>query len=200
MEQFKIITGKYLTHDIYQKTWDLDNTIFDEESKISQELSDMFFKNSNNSTIVLFDTKNNEVVGYISPFLMTEQFYQTYISTDKYFKNISKEDFYNPKSKSTTANLYIFSTAIKETFRDKPLTLNKNSKFYGKPAFQVLNEAMYKFIKQTSKKLNIQYILADIVSKHGKKYVESLHMKNISNTSKYHAPLNIYNLSIYHKQ
>ncbi len=178
MEDFKIITGKDLTYDIYRKTWELDNNTFNMENRISENLAKTFFDNTNGSTIVLWDCKKDDLVGYISPFLMKNSFFDAYINTDKSFKTISTKDFYDIENEqSGEANIYIFSTVVKEAYRDRVLSLDKNSGFYKKSAFRVLNETMLDWVCDIKNKLSLNYIFSEKVTDDGEKYLRSLKME-----------------------
>ena len=70
--KYKIYTGENLTEEMYLKTWALDNKTFEKKDRISKSLALMWFYSSNKSTIVLWDEENNTLVGYITPFLLSQ--------------------------------------------------------------------------------------------------------------------------------
>ena len=135
MERYQILTGEKLSIEKYLETWRLDNTIFDDKDKLTKKVALEWFEYSDRSTIVLWDCENDRLVGYISPFLMKHSFAADYIVSDKTYKEaINKKAFANAVA-NTSADIYIFSTAIVPQYRDKKLTLDKKSKFYNKSAF-----------------------------------------------------------------
>lgn len=74
MEKYQILTGENLNEEIYLKTWELDNETFDNKDKLSKEQALEWFYLSKKSTIVLWNKKNNELIGYITPFLVKHEF------------------------------------------------------------------------------------------------------------------------------
>ncbi len=177
MDKFRIITGKKLTEEIFQKTWELDNQTFDKSQQITENMSKMFFANSNGSPIVLWNDTKDELVGYLSPFLMRNEFFENYINSDKSFKKIKPSDFYQKGCGSNEANIYIFSSVIKLEYRDRPLTDDKKSKYYNKPAMQILNEAMVDWICELKKTMSLNYIFSEKVSDDGEKYLRSMRLE-----------------------
>lgn len=178
MERYQILTGEKLSIEKYLETWRLDNTIFDDKDKLTKKVALEWFEYSDRSTIVLWDCENDRLVGYISPFLMKHSFAADYIVSDKTYKEaINKKAFANAVANSS-ADIYIFSTAIVPQYRDKKLTLDKKSKFYNKSAFKILNEALVDWICDVKKKgVSINYVFSEKVSSHGEKYLKSLDMR-----------------------
>lgn len=188
MEKYSIISGNALTIKKYLTTWELDNKTFKEKDRILKTTAVNWFKYSNKSTIVLWDNQNNELVGYITPYLLNHEFSCKYIiSNNNYKESITQQAFFNQET-SQDADLYIFSTVVVKKHQDKPLAgLKKGDKFYNKPAFKVLNEALVNFIIEKKKQgVNIKYVYGEATTKHGEKYFNSLKLQNCSNLKNDH--------------
>lgn len=177
MERYKILTQQSLTEELYLQTWKLDNETFEEKDQISKQMALDFFYNSGKSTIVLFDTQENKLIGYISPFLLNHNFCSNYIISNKNYKEaLKKPVFFDFDKDKKEGDIYIFSTVVVKEYRDKVLPeTNKNSQFFNKSAFKVLNEALVDWICEIKNKgVSINYILAEQVNDDGKKYLKSL--------------------------
>jgi len=179
MEKYKILTGENLSEEIYLKTWELDNETFDDKDKISKEQALEWFYASEKSTIVLWNNEENELVGYLTPFLLKHKFASDYIVSDINYKNAINPQTFCKIRKNASGDIYIFSTMISPKYRDKILeTGNKDSKFYNKKTFKILNEELVNWIYNIKKNgVNIKYILAETVTEDGEKYLKSLKMQ-----------------------
>lgn len=164
----KILKGNEVSEELYLKTWELDNITFEEADRIEKDKALEWFKASNKRIIIAYDEVKDEVMGYIFYFLLKPSFSSRYINTDKSFQKITSKDFVLKNAKK--ADIYLFSTVIKEEYRDKSL---KN-----KPLFKILNEEFLKDIVEVEKNgVKINYVYAEAVTKDGEKYLESLEMK-----------------------
>jgi len=164
----KILKREEVSKEIYLKTWELDNSIFEEPDRIEKEKALEWFESSDKRIIIAYDEINNDVMGYIFYFLLKPTFSSKYINTDKSFQKITAKDFISKKAKK--ADIYIFSTVIKEKYRDKKL---------GKePLFKTLNNELLKDIIEVIKDgIKINYVYGEAVTKDGEKYLDSLNMK-----------------------
>jgi len=178
MERFEIYTGKKLSIKKYLETWKLDNDTFEEKDKLSKQLALDWFEYSERSTIVLWDNQNDQLVGYITPFLVNHNFASDYIISGKMYKEaLTKTSFVKPR-KNISADIYLFSTVIVKKYRNKKITMDKNSKFYNKSAFKILNEALVDWIYDVKQKgVSVSYVFGERVSDDGGKYLKSLSMQ-----------------------
>lgn len=178
----KILTGKKITEELYLKTWELDNQIFEEKDRLSKEEALDWFYRSNKSTIVLYDDENDDLIGYITPFLVSHSFANHYIISNQNYKDALKQDVFVEPGENIDGDIYIFSVAIKEQYRDRKLHDDK-------PAIKILTEALVDWIYNVKKAgTSINYIFADKVSDDGEKYLKSLKMRKCftsANDSKY---------------
>lgn len=164
----KILKQDDVSEKIYLKTWELDNITFSEPDRIEKEKALDWFYASNKRIIIAYDEIKKEVMGYIFYFLLKPSFSANYINTGKSFQRISSKDFIS--SNNEKADLYIFSTVIREEYRD--------IKINGEALFKTLNnEFLVDVVELCKNKLNINYVYAESVSKDGEKYLESLNMK-----------------------
>ena len=178
MENFEIFTGERLTQQMYLETWKLDNKTFKAKDKISKKMALSWFEKSNKSTIVLWDNEKNSLVGYITPYLLDHQFSCDYIISGETFKEALQKDVFIDASNGGSADIYLFSTVVVEKYRDKKLEVSKDSIYYGKTAFKVLNEALVDWICDVkSKGVSINYIFGEKVGLAGEKYLRSLGMQ-----------------------
>jgi len=179
MEKYEILTGENLSEEIYLKTWELDNETFDDKDKLSKEQALEWFYASEKSTIVLWNNHENELVGYLTPFLLKHKFATDYIVSDINYKQAINSQTFCKIRKNASGDIYIFSTVINQKYRDKILeTENKNSKFYNKKTFKILNEELVNWIYSLKKNgVNIKYVFAEKVSADGEKYLKSLKMQ-----------------------
>lgn len=178
----RIISGNELNEDLYLRTWELDNQTFDEKDRLTKEEALDWFYRSNKSTIVLFDDEKNDLIGYITPFLVNHSFANNYIISNWGYKDALKEDVFVEAKDGIDGDIYLFSVVVKPEYRDGAF-------FDGKPAIQLLTEALVEWIcniKQLG--VSISYIFAEKVSEDGEKYLKSLKMKKCfttENDSKY---------------
>ena len=178
----RIITGHELSEDLYLKTWELDNETFDEKDRLTKEEALDWFYRSNRSTIVLFDDEKNDLIGYITPFLVNHSFANNYIISNWNYRDALKNDVFAEAKEGVNGDVYLFSVVVKAEYRDK-------SFFDGKPAIQLLTEALVNWIctiKQMG--VSINYVFAEKVSDDGEKYLKSLKLKKCfttDNDSKY---------------
>ena len=176
MGTLKLITGEELSEELYLKTWDLDNTIFDEKDQLTKEKALDWFYNSGKSTIVLYDEENNQLIGYITPFLMNPNFSNDYILSDMNYQDAINKGVFCTPEKDLTGDIYIFSVAIVKEYRDVILE-------NGKTAIKILTEAFVDWICEIKKKgVSINYVYADRVSDDGEKYLKSLKLKKCFTT------------------
>ena len=175
----KILTGNNLTQEQYLKTWELDNSVFKKKDQLSKETAINWFNWSNHSTICLWDMDSNNLIGYITPFLFNHKFATSYINSAKSYKQAIKKDCFENLQTAKTADIYIFSTAIKPEFRDKVLLTN--GPFKAQTAFKILNEAFVDWICEVKNSgISINYIFGERVSDSGEKYLRSLNMQPCS--------------------
>ena len=178
----RIISGNELNEDLYLRTWELDNQTFDEKDRLTKEEALDWFYRSNKSTIVLFDDEKNDLIGYITPFLVNHSFANNYIISNWGYKDALKEDVFVEAKDGIDGDIYLFSVVVKPEYRDGAF-------FDGKPAIQLLTEALVEWIcniKQLG--VSISYIFAEKVSEDGERYLKSLKMKKCfttENDSKY---------------
>ncbi len=176
----RIITGTELTEELYLKTWELDNKTFENKDKITKEEALDWFYRSDKNTIVLMD--EDELIGYITPYLVSHSFANHYILSDLNYKEALKKDVFVKPNNDVDGDIYIFSVVVKEEYRDKKI-------FEGKSAIKILTEAVVEWICNIKKMgVSINYIFADMVSDSGEKYLKSLKLKKCfvtSNDSKY---------------
>jgi len=179
MEKYSIYTGKELTKEKYLATWELDNQTFKEKDRLTKKMAIDWFNFSDKSTIVLWDNETNSLVGYITPFLLNHNFATDYIISDINYKEAITESVFYKNNKLGNADIYIFSTVVVPQYRGKKLPIkDKNSKFYDKSAFKILNEALVDWIISVKKKgISINYVFSEKVSKDGEKYLCSLGMQ-----------------------
>ena len=177
MERYKIFTGKNLSIEKYLKTWELDNETFEDKDKLSKKQALDWFKFSNKSTIVLWDTEKDELVGYITPFLLKHSFACEYIVSSANYKEAINEEVFATPSEGGSADIYLFSAVVLPKYRNKKIA-DKKSQYYGKSVFKVLNEALVDWIAEIKKKdISINYIFAEQVSPAGQKWLQSLGMQ-----------------------
>ena len=179
MERYKIITGKDLTLQQYLATWELDNVTFEAKDLLTKEQAIDWYHWSNASTIVLWDTQKDRLVGYITPFLFNHKFASAYINSNANFSKAIKQNcFVEPKA-DIVADIYLFSTVVQPEYRDRQLDgTSKGSPFYKKSAFKVLNEAFVDWVCQVKEQgVSINYIFAEKVSDDGQKYLESMNLQ-----------------------
>ena len=178
MERYQIITGNDLSVEKYLETWKLDNKTFKQKDKLLKQIALDWFEYSNRSTIVLWDNEKDMLIGYITPFLMKHSFASEYIISNKTYKESIKQRTFASATPNTSADVYIFSSVVIEEFRDKVLTKDKKSKFYNKPAFKILNEALVDWICGIKQKgVSINYVFSEKVTDDGEKYLKSLGMQ-----------------------
>ena len=171
MSEFEIITGNNLNEEIYLQTWELDNKTFEKKDKITKKQALEWFYASEKSTIVLWNKKNNELVGYITPFLLKHSFSSKYIISDINYKEAIDKSTFSSKTKGVHGDIYLFSTVIKEKYRDIEIQ-------NGKTAMKILTEALVDWICEVLLNgVKINYIYADKVSEDGGKYLYSLGLK-----------------------
>ena len=190
MEKYSIYTGKNLSKEKYLATWELDNITFKEKDKISKKTALNWFAWSNRSTIVLWDNVNNSLVGYITPYLLSHEFSSNYIVSGKTYHEALTQDVFVSDIGDIDADIYIFSTVIIPEYRNKKVDItDKQSRFYNKTAFKILNEALVDWICNIKEKgVSINYVYSEKVSKDGEKYLKSLGMQTclaLSNDCKY---------------
>ncbi len=165
----KLLTGDNLSEELYLKTWELDNEVFEDKDKITKEEALDWFYRSNKSTIVLCDEDN--LIGYITPYLVNHSFANHYIISDLNYKEALKQDVFVKSGEGVDGDIYLFSVVVKESYRDKSLT-------DGKPAIKILTEALVDWICDIKRKgVSINYVFAEKVSNDGEKYLESLKLK-----------------------
>jgi len=166
--EMQILKNEEVSEEIYLKTWELDNKTFKDEDKIEKQKALEWFYASNKSIIVAYDEIKRDVMGYIFYFILKPSFSAGYINTNKSFQKISAKDF--KLNSDNRGDLYIFSTVVKEEYRDV--------KFKEDPIFKTLNNEFLKEILRILKsQIKINYVYAESVSKDGEKYLESLNMK-----------------------
>ena len=139
MSKYKIITGNDLDEEIYLQTWELDNKTFEEKDKISKKQALEWFYASEKSTIVLWNLEKNELVGYITPFLLKHSFSDKYIISDIYYKDAINSTIFSSKNKGVHGDIYLFSTVIKEEYRDIKIENDKT-------AMRILTEALVDWV------------------------------------------------------
>ena len=172
----KIVTGDDLTEEIYLKTWELDNQIFEEKDRLTKEDALDWFYRSGKTTIVLLDDDDNDVIGYITPYLVNHSFANHYIISGDHYKEALKKDVFVHPSGEVDADIYLFSVAIKEEYRDKSLINDK-------PAIKILTEALVDWIYEIkSKGVSISYLFSEKVSDDGEKYLKSLNLRKCFTT------------------
>lgn len=175
--KLEILTGENLSKEIYLQTWELDNKVFQEKDKLSKDVELKWFDWSLHSTIVLWDKESNQLIGYITPFAFNHKFASEYIGSQKGYKEAIKKSCFAKIKKGAVVDIYIFSTVIKEEFRDKKLS-DKSRRFDNKSALKILNEALVDWICDLKRKgVSINYILGEKVSASGEKYLRSLDMQ-----------------------
>ena len=135
--KLEILTGDKLTEKLYLRTWHLDNEVFDKKDQLTKDIALKWFKWSNRSTIVLYDRENDELIGYITPFLFNHKFASEYICSNKTYKESIKESCFATAKKGATADIYIFSTVVVEKYRNKKLTGITDPQFADKTAFKI---------------------------------------------------------------
>ena len=178
MERYQILSGKKLSVEKYLETWKLDNKTFEDKDKLTKQIALEWFEYSDRSTIVLWDNEKNKLVGYITPFLMKHNFASEYIISNKTYKEAIKKNSFAKPGLNVSADIYIFSVVVDESYRDIKLTTDKKSKFYNKSAFKVLNEAFVDWICDIKQKgVSINYVFSEKVSEDGEKYLRSLDMQ-----------------------
>ena len=193
MERYKIITGEELSEEIYLKTWELDNNTFEEKDKISKEKALEWFYASEKSTIVLWDIEKDELVGYLTPFLLKHSFSNKYIISNINYKESIEQSTFSSKTKGIHGDIYLFSTVIKENYRDIIIEDNK-------PAMQILTEALVDWICDIiTNGVIINYIYADKVSDDGGKYLKSLEFKKCFVTEDDEKYARVFTPSIFNK-
>ncbi len=176
--KLEILTGKKLTKQIYLQTWRLDNKVFEKKDQLTQQTALDWFEWSDRSTIVLYDCENNELLGYITPYLFNHRFASEYICSNKTYKEAIKKSCFVKPNKGVTADIYIFSTVVAEKYRDKRLSDVADKRFKDKSAFKILNEAFVDWICDIKKKgVSINYVFGEKVTEHGDKYLHSLGMQ-----------------------
>ncbi len=178
----KTVTGNGLSEDLYLQTWELDNETFEEKDKLTKEEALDWFYRSNRSTIVLYDDENNNLIGYITPYLVDHSFANSYIISDLNYKDALKQDVFVEAKEGVDGDIYLFSVVVKNEYRDK-------SFFGGKPAIKILTEALVDWICEVKKAgVSINYVFAEKVSDDGEKYLKSLKMEKcfvMADDSKY---------------
>lgn len=179
MSKYKIYTGKNLSEEMYLKTWELDNRTFEAKDRIPKSLALDWFYASKRSTIVLWDTEKNKLIGYITPFLLSHDFAVEYINSDLNYKEAIKKEYFPEIKNGTSADLYIFSIVVYPAYRDKVLDIStKTSKFNNKTATKILTEALVDYLVHVKEKgVSINYVFAEKVSNDGEKYLRSLKMQ-----------------------
>lgn len=187
----RIITGTELTKELYLKTWELDNKTFENKDKITKEEALDWFYRSGKSTIVLID--EDKLIGYITPYLVAHSFANHYILSDLNYKDALKKDVFVKPNNDIDGDIYIFSTVVKEEYRDKKI-------FEGKSAIKILTEAVVEWIYNIKKMgVSINYIFADMVSESGEKYLKSLKLKKCFVTSDDSKYAGLFNPSMFEK-
>ena len=160
--KFKVLTGKDVSEEIYLKTWELDNETFEEKDKITKDKALEWFYSSDRSIIVLWNEEDQELVGYLYPFLLKHEFARDYILSNMNYKEAIKPSVFCKKKRDVSADIYIFSTVIKSKYRDVILEDKVDSAFNNKKAFKVLNEKLVEYIYDL-KKNNVEICYMDDV-------------------------------------
>ena len=171
-DHFRIITGKSLTLNKYMYTWELDGECFSKDIKVSEEVSKKYFYKGNRSTILLWNITKNELVGYLTPVYVTDEFVAGIRKHKLTYKDI--DDIHFSKSFEKETNVYIFSVAIYKKYRDKILNAYPTSKFANKTAIEILVGCLMKNINNSQR--TIKSFIAEAVSKDGENFLRSLHM------------------------
>lgn len=145
MERYKLYLGETLTEEMYLKTWELDNTIFEGDDVLTKQLALDWFYLSNKSTIVMWDQIDKKLVGYVTPFLVTKQFSHEYVTTKTGYKQLLTPQNFCKPGDGVEADIYLFSMVIVEEYRNKRIN-DKKSKYYGSMAIKVLFEGMCEWL------------------------------------------------------
>ncbi len=178
MERYSIYSGENLSEDKYLATWKLDNETFEKKDRISKKMALDWFEFSNKSTIVLWDNKLDELIGYITPYLLTHEFSSKYILSNRTYQESLNKDVFLKELGEYDADIYIFSTVVVPKYRDVVLEKDEKSPYYGKKAFKILNEALVDWICGVKESgVSINYVYGEIVSQDGEKYLRSLGMQ-----------------------
>ena len=109
MERYSIYSGENLSEEKYLETWKLDNETFEEKDKISKKMALDWFEYSNRSTLVLWDNKLDELIGYITPYLLTHEFSSKYILSNRTYQESLKKDVFLNKLGEYNADIYIWT-------------------------------------------------------------------------------------------
>lgn len=176
MDRYTIYVGENLSKKKYLETWKLDNHTFEKKHKISKKSSLNWFLWSEKSTIVLWDNKKDKLVGYITPYLLKHDFCGQYIKSDITCKKALTKDVFVGNSTDIDADIYLFSSVVVPEYRDVKMgTIDINTQFFNKTAFQVLNEALVDWVCEKKKnKISINYVFGENISKDSEKYFRSL--------------------------
>lgn len=176
MTKYAIYTGENLTQKMYLETWKLDNVTFDKKDLITKKTALEWFEYSNRSTIVLWNETKNELVGYITPYLISHKFASSYIINDVTYKEGLKKSVFCKPKKGAIADIYLFSTVVVPKYRDIALKgVEKTSSMFNKTAFGVLNEALLEWVCDIKiKGVSINYVFGETVNADGEKYLKSL--------------------------
>lgn len=153
-------------------TWELDRECFDENTKVSKEISKRYFNKGYRSTILLWNVTKDELVGYLTPVFVTDEFVEGIRNHKLTYKDIKDIHFQKPFEKQT--NVYIFSVAIFKKYRDSVLKTFPTSKFANKTAIEILVERMMKIFNNSQH--IVKSFIAEAVSKDGEKFLRNLHM------------------------
>ena len=178
-EEFSILTGKSLKVEQYLKTWELDNKVFDKDNQITKKMALDWFKYSGRSTFVLWNNKEDSLVGYLTVYLVRHSFANKYIINNASYKNALTADVFCSPRKGADADLYVFSTIILPKYQNKKLDIkDKNSNMYGKSAFKVLNEAFLDWVCEIKKAgVSINYVFGEKATDDGEKYLRSMELQ-----------------------
>jgi|GEM_PF-48072 len=179
MERYSIYTGEKVTEEMYLKTWELDNITFEPKDVITKKLALDWFYASKKSIQILWDNKENKLIGYIFPFLLKHTFATEYIINNTNYQKVIKPNVFCDIKPGESGDIYVFSAVIIPEFRDKTLNIkNEKSPFYNKKVIKILTEALVDWVYEIKKLgISINYVFSEKVSDDGEKYLKSLKMQ-----------------------
>ena len=169
----RILKGNEISEKLFLEALELDNTLLSKKHTITKEKALEWFYASNKSIIIAYDEDKKEILGYFYYFLLKHSFLHKYITTNKNFKSIRKNDFYD-FGLNKNADIFIFRTLIKEKYQNTSIS-SDNNVYNNKKIFRIMNNSFLEDVCEIKRKgISINYVISELPTEEGKKYLKSL--------------------------
>ena len=171
--RFITITGRDIDPSLFDKIVALDSDVFSEDStdfqadtSMPEDVLKSYLEKNILTTTIIYDRKEDKVVGYFQAFPLEKEFAQDYIDGKKTFKDITS-DVVATYENGKPLCLYVWSVGISDEYRGKAIE-DFGGELNGKKMYKVLlTEFMKSVIAVTKQGANIETVLCEGVSKKG---------------------------------